>query len=125
MLSQNILATPLKRKVRKDFIQSKLEPFVFDFLRDGAYTRLDTKQGLVTVNDPRSGEEIVVHRRIWLNVNKKQQHLLFQNLDYYLDFQREYGATAAYSVWRLVLSRVGSFMSKPSLNLALTKRFPV
>ena len=32
ILTENKLISPLERKVRKDFIQIKLEPFVFDFL---------------------------------------------------------------------------------------------
>ena len=64
ILSENISISPLVRKVRKDFIQIMLEPCAFDFLWDGTYTRLDTKQGLATVTDPRNGQEIVVHKRI-------------------------------------------------------------
>ena len=58
ILSENISISPLVRKVRKDFIQIKLEPYVFDFLHDGAYTCLDTKQGLATVTDPRNGQGV-------------------------------------------------------------------
>ena len=32
ILSENISISPLVRKVRKDFIQIMLEPYVFDFL---------------------------------------------------------------------------------------------
>ena len=76
-----------ERKIRKDKILVKLEPYVFNFLLDDKYTRLDTKQGLEQVVDPRTddSESITVHRRIWLNGNKAQRHILFQASDYYWD----------------------------------------
>ena len=55
----------------------------------------------------------MVRKRIWLNANKQLQYSLFQNSDYYVDFKRRRGATAGYDVWRYVLARVGSFVSKP------------
>ena len=52
--------------------------------------------------------------RIWLNVNKKQQHLLFCNSDHYITFQHDNpGATVGYDVWSDVLSSVGSFVKMP------------
>ena len=86
-----------ERKIRKDKILVKLEPYVFNFLLDDKYTRLDTKQGLEQVVDPRTddSESITVHRRIWLNENKAQQHILFQASDYYMTFQHDdSGATS-------------------------------
>lgn len=55
MLKQKIAST-LKRN-RKDFIRTKLDPFAFNYTWDGAYTCLDMKQGLVTVNDPSTEQQ--------------------------------------------------------------------
>ena len=62
----------IHRERRKDFIRHKLQPYVFDFLLDDDYTRLDTKQGLDEVTDPRTGELTTLHQRIWRNVHRLQ-----------------------------------------------------
>ena len=107
-----------ERKILKDKIIKKLEPYVFGYLLDDDFTRLDTKQGLVDVIDPRSetGELVTVHRRIWLNANKRQRHVLFQESEHYAKFQRENGnKTAEYDVFRRVCNKIGSrFVTKPT-----------
>ncbi len=107
------LVTPIERKKRKDFVRNKLKPYVYDYLTDNCYTRIDTNQGSVEIIDPRTGDVISEHRRIWCNVNKQQQHLLFLKSDHYSNFQQDHdGATAtSIGVWEEVLGEVGSFVS--------------
>ena len=113
-MADNAIVAPLKRKQRKDFVRLKLRPFVFDFLLDDSYTRWDTKQGMVEVTDPRTNEERMVHRRIWLIINKKGQHVLCLASDHYRYFRNENpGYKARYIVFTDALTTVGQFMSNP------------
>ena len=58
-----------------------------------------------------------MHRRIWGNVNKNQQYLLFKSFDYYLKFQRDHnGAMVDYNVWSEELSNIGTFTYKHLLG---------
>ena len=114
ILTNDSIVTKLERKTRKDFIRVDLREYVFDFLLDDIYTRLDTKQGLVEAIDPRTDERITVHKRIWLNVNKRQQLSLFLSSDHFARFQAKHnGATVGYDVWSDVLGTVGTFVSNP------------
>ena len=114
LVTNKKLVTFLERKQRTDYIQEKLKPYVDDFLLDGDYTRIDTKQSVEEVNDPQTGSKVNMHRQIWLIVNKHQQYLLFQNSDHYQNFKNDHeDATATYTIWRLVLKRVDIFTSKP------------
>jgi hypothetical protein len=100
--------------VRKDFVKVKLEPYLYSFLMDDSYTRLDTNQGLIEVLDPRSGKVVDEHKRIWLIVNQEQQHSLFKSSDHYAQFQlQESGAKASYGVWHEVLGKLGGIVSNP------------
>jgi len=114
ILTNDSIVTQLERKTRKDFIRVDLREFVYDFLLDDNYTRLDTKQGLVEAIDPRTDERTTVHKRIWLNVNKRQQLSLFLSSDHFARFQAKHnGATVGYDVWSDVLGTVGTFVSNP------------
>ena len=48
--------------------------------------------------------------------------MLFQNSDYYCDFKQAHGATAGYDVWRRVLARVGSFVTKPLVESCVDEK---
>ena len=99
---------------------------MYDFLLDDAYTRLDTNQGLLKVTDPRTSEEVVVHQRIWLIVNKKGQHLLFLLSDHYLNFQVAHsGVTAGYAIFADALEAVGSFVSNPRKESCVDKNIRI
>ena len=114
LVVENGIITTHERKKRKDFIRQKLRPYVFDFLLDDSYTRLDTNQGMLEVTDPRTNEERMVHRRIWLIVNKKGQHVLFLASDHYRNFQDENaGATVGYTIFTDARTAVGQFVSNP------------
>ena len=73
LIDNNSMVRSRERKIRRDKIIIKLERHVFDFLLDDKFTRLDTKQGLEDVIDPRSEtrEQTTVHKIIWLNSNKE------------------------------------------------------
>ena len=78
------------------------------------HTRLDTNQGMLEVTDPRTNEERMVHRRIWLIINKKGQHVLCLASDHYRYFRNENpGYKARYIVFTDALTTVGQFMSNP------------
>jgi len=124
MLDTNSIASKPKRKRRKDYIRDKLKVFIFKFLLDDDYTRLDTNQGKVDVIDPATGEIVSVHRRIWcVSTNKRQQHELFLSSDYYKQFQAENNnATAGYTVWMEVLLQVGTFVSNPVVQSCVDEK---
>ena len=106
--------SPLERKTRKDRIREKVLASVFEHLQDEDYTRFDSNQGKVTVQHPQTGEEVSVHKRIWLNVNKEQQHGQYLLSDQYEEFQDENnGATVSYGIWHEALSIINSFVSDP------------
>lgn len=114
ILTNNSLICPVQRKTRKDFIRLKLEKYVFDYLSDDEYTRLDTKQDLVDVEDPRTGELITVHQRIYRIVNKEQQYEMFKSSDYYKEFQKDNpGSTVGYEIYAQARNRIGRFVKKP------------
>lgn len=118
LLNNNAIIAPLKRNIRKDCIRKKLEPYVFDFLQRDEYTTLNNRKkgGLVALLDPRTGEEVTVHRRIWRYVKKTEQHVLFLSSDQFKQFQHDHNrATVGYEVWMKVLAKVGTFVSTPSL----------
>ena len=98
----------LKRKKRKDYVRSLIMPFVYDFLLDDEYTRLDTNQKLIdNVIDPRSGDEVPVHRRVWKHTNKEYQHQLFLKSEHYTYYMRLYGLigkACSYGLWSAVLN---------------------
>ena len=114
LLVNNVIMTALERKTRSDFIRVKVRPFAFDFAKDDDYVRLNSFQGLLEVSDPRTGEDVMVHRRIWRIINKRGQHTLFLESDHYAKFQSENGgATVGYHVWHDALNAVGQFVSNP------------
>jgi len=114
LIKNNEVIGTLDRQLRKDFIRVKLEPHLYSFLLDDDYIRLDTNQGLVEVSDPISGKEITEHKRIWLIVNKEQQHSLFLSSDQYVKFQQEHnGASTSYGIWYYVMGKVESIVSNP------------
>ena len=86
-----------------------------NYLTDDCYTRLDTNQGPIDIIHPRTGEVNSQHRRIWCNVNKQQQHLLFLTSDHYANFRQDNdGATATLvDIWQEMMGAVGSFVSNP------------
>jgi len=118
LLETNSIVSTLQRKPRKDFVRVKAEPYVYDFLQDDAYTKLDPKKVLTEVIDPRTGEKVMMPKRIWFTWNKHQQHELFLRSDYYLNqFQRDHnGATIGYTVWMKLLAKVGTFVRSPPKN---------
>ena len=66
------------------------------------------------VNDPHTGSEVNVHWQIWSIMNNHQQYLLFKNSDHYQNFKNDHnGVTAACTIWRLVLERLNTVVSKP------------
>ena len=115
MINNNKQGVNLQRKVRSDYIRPKLKPYVYDFLKDDEYTRLDTSQGLVDVIDPRTGKTVTEHMRIWINVNKEEQRRSFIESTHYQNFQIENdGATAvSVGIWKEVLDQVGQFVVDP------------
>ena len=115
MIHNNKQGVKLTRKVRSDYIRPKLKPFVYDFLKDDEYTRLDTSQGLVDVIDPRTGNTVTEHMRIWVNVNKEEQRRSFIESTHYQNFQIENdGATAvSMGIWKEALNQVGKFVVDP------------
>ena len=69
---------------------------------------------MLKVTDLRTTEERMVHRRIWLIVNKKGQHVLLLVSDHYRYFENENpGYKARYIVFTDALTTVGQFMSNP------------
>ena len=65
--------SPVKAPVQKtwkDYVRLDLQTYVFGFLLGDDYTRLNTKQELVEVMSPMTGELIIVHWRIWHNIHK-------------------------------------------------------
>ena len=72
LLAESLTVMALERKTRKDFIRDKLRPYIWQFLKDDWYTRLDSKQNLVDASNPITNKEEKVHKRIWKIVNKKQ-----------------------------------------------------
>ncbi len=115
LIDENATISEPSRNTRKDCIRDVLEPYLFGFLIDDDYTRFDSNQNFEEVNDPmNNGQTINVHRRIRLELNKRRQHSLFTESEYYTNFQREYpGATVGYSVWERVLRKVGTFVTNP------------
>ena len=123
LIENNKVMGTLDRQLMKDYIQVKLEPHVYSFLLDDDYTRLDTNQGLLQVIDPRTGEETTEHKRIWLIVNKEQQHSLFLSSDHYAKFQQEHnGASVSYGIWHDVMDKVGSIVSNPKPESCVDKK---
>ena len=112
MIENERLELSLDRKQRSDCVRDKLKPYVFNFLKDDEFTRLDTNQPLVDVVDPRTGEIVAEHTRIWHDVNKHQQRRSFLESTYYFDFQRDNdGATAvSKDIWGDVLAQIGIFV---------------
>ena len=95
MIQNGNMGLSLKRKQRSDAIRDNLAPFVYDYLKDETVTRLDTNQGPVEGQDPRTGQITSEHMRIWNEINKEQQHQRFLESTHYLNFQQENdGATA-------------------------------
>ena len=65
LLVNNDIVSSLERNTQKDFIQVKLEPYVFDFLQHDDHTRLDTEQGLMEVVDLRTGKQLTVNMDVF------------------------------------------------------------
>mmetsp|Transcript_16075 Transcript_16075/g.32284 ORF Transcript_16075/g.32284 Transcript_16075/m.32284 type:complete len:272 (+) Transcript_16075:2157-2972(+) len=114
LITEKAQIKALKRQRRKDFIREKLEPFMYGWLFDDNVTRLDTKQNLIEVIDPRTGTKGKVHQRIWRIINKEHQWNSFLNSKEYEDFRdSNVGATVGYDVFRDVISKVGKFVCNP------------
>ena len=95
-------------------IREKLEPFVSDFCQDEAFTRHDSNQRMVEVVNPRTGEMVPVHQRIWRQINKEQQYSLFIGSKHYARFRQENsGATVGYTTWSIALKKVATFVCDP------------
>ena len=74
---------------------------------------------MIEIINPRIGELIIVHKRIWHNFHKIQQHLLFQASSHYVKFQLEHdGAMARYHVWNHILAKIGTSGTSVSKPLA-------
>ena len=105
--------TIAERNTRKDKVRVKAEPYIFDFANSDDYSKTDTKQNLVDVIEPRTGDIITVHRKIWHVTNAKQRHQLFLQSDHYTQFQNAHPGTIGYTVLSEVLSSVAKFVSNP------------
>ncbi|KAL9179414.1 hypothetical protein ACHAXT_008704 [Thalassiosira profunda] len=115
LLENNAIMTPPERAKRKDRIRDAIEPYVFEFLFDDEFTQLVPGQKQMEVTDPRTGEKVFVQRRVFIEANKKRQHLLFLGSRYYLEgFQpANNNATVGYDVWMHCLKKVGAFVHRP------------
>jgi len=96
----------------------KLEPYVFAHLNCEDVTHFDSNQTLVEIKDPSTGQMIKVHKRVWLNTNKRQQHLQFLASDIFANFQRDNNSDmkCCYETWRKVLAKVNNpkFVTDPT-----------
>ena len=66
-MPNNKVMTALECSKRKDFVRHKLDVFVFEFLLDDDYTRLDSKQGPIVIICPKTNKNITaVHKNCWI-----------------------------------------------------------
>ena len=73
MINYSSLGFVLTRKERADRVRERLMRYVYLYLKDDKYTRVDTNQGSAEGKDPVTGEIISEHMRIWENSNKEEQ----------------------------------------------------
>jgi hypothetical protein len=103
----------LSRKERKDKIVDKVWKYILDFLLNDLYTRLDTKQKLISIDDPRTNTSIQLHKRIWRVANKKSQHILFVENE---------GRTVGLTVFRKVLKKFKKLVCNPLPESCVDKK---
>lgn len=113
MIDNNKTASPLTREIRSDYMLTKLQPYVYAHLMCEDVTHFDSNQRLMEMKHPSTGDTVKVHRRVWLNANKRQQWLQFQASPNYAEFQKDHdnNKPLAYDTWRKVLEEVGKFVS--------------
>ena len=103
-----------KREERKDCVRTKIQPFVYRYAQDDAYTRFDSNQGKVYVTNPSNGELEKINRRIWIETDKHTQHNAFKASKHYEDFKKENkGLKCGFTVFQDVLKKVAPFVSDP------------
>lgn len=89
LIVNNVPTFRQKRKRRKDYCIDELIKYLLLFLLDDDYTRLDTKQNLVEIKDPRTGNKIKVHKRIWKIVNRQSRLESFVASDHFQAFKED------------------------------------
>lgn len=109
--------TAIERKQRKkDKIIDKIDPYLYDFFCDTDISRLDAKQHLCVIDDPKSpGNEIQVHKRIWLVGNKEQLFNRFLQSEYNQELQHALGRNARMgrTLFQLVRDKICTFITNP------------
>lgn len=117
MLTTNSQVIPLSRKQRNDCIRGVAEQYIWLYLQDDDYTRLDTNKKLMKSIDPRTGEEVDIHGRIWKIELMDSQWKAFLESKYYSDFQQDHhGRTIGYRIFSEVIKKVGKFVTKPTME---------
>jgi hypothetical protein len=96
LMEEGHQVTELKRKTRCDKILDKLQPYVFDFLIDDQYTRVNTNSKQMTMTP--MGKEMTIPQRTWIIVNKMEQYHAFKDSVHYLNFQRSTGSNKTSSL---------------------------
>jgi hypothetical protein len=126
MIQGNKRGLTLVRKQQSDAIQDKVVPYVYDYIKDDEFTWLDTNQGLEDGIEPRTGQAISEHMRIWNEMNKNKRRTNFLESIHYRLFQQENDGASAVSkgVWKDALSQVDWFVyAIPHLSHVLMRRY--
>ncbi|KAL7458925.1 hypothetical protein ACHAWC_010635 [Mediolabrus comicus] len=102
------------RKKRKDYIRGILKKYIFRFLEDDDYTRLDTNQKPTRQVNPLldTDEKVDVASRIWLIPTLLDRYRFFLESKYFEEFKADHGASVGFTIFREVLSEVGKFVSE-------------
>jgi hypothetical protein len=87
MIQGNKRGLTLVRKQRSDAIRDKVVPYVYHYIKDDEFTRLDTNQGPEDGIEPRTGQSISEHMRIWNEVNKNKRRTNFLESIHYRPVQ--------------------------------------
>jgi len=66
LIATNKRVGPYKRAQRKDKVVDKVIPYIWRYLQDDKYTRLDSNQGMYVTLDPTTKKMVNVHKRVWL-----------------------------------------------------------
>jgi RNase H-fold protein (predicted Holliday junction resolvase) len=104
-----------KRMTRCDKVIDKLDPYVFDFLTNDEFTRVDTTKKQRAIVEPRSGNTCVVPIRTWKVLSRKKQFDAFKESAHYCEFQRSHDcATVGFTTFQNVLRKVGTFVTNPN-----------
>jgi hypothetical protein len=118
LISENCTVKALTRKTRCDKIVDKLEPYIFDFVTDNEFTRVDTNAKLREVVNPRDGKMVKEPIRLWRMLSKKSQYQAFFNSKHYRRFQSDHdNATVGFTTFRLVVTKVAAtFVQNPTIK---------